>query len=253
MSINKLSANDDKTKVIVMRHGNVDNEAISFKIGDASVDESTQEKLLGVWISNDLNWSSHLEKLEDELSFRLYTLRRLEQTIPRSLLKRVADGIFNSLVRYALAIFCPIRTKELDPTPTCMNGIRVLFRNLLRLLCNSKRNEHTSIKSMLDKLGWLSLNQLACEVRLIETWKALNQEGYCLSEVFERTESTSINTRSSNKIKLKSHFKTRIRESSFQLPSVQLWNAAPTDVTEAKNESQARSAIRRYIKENIPI
>ena len=106
---------------------------------------------------------------------------------------------------------------------------------------------------MLDKLGWLSLNQLACEVRLIETWKALNQEGYCLSEVFERTESTSINTRSSNKIKLKSHFKTRIRESSFQLPSVQLWNAAPTDVTEAKNESQARSAIRRYIKDNIPI
>ena len=77
-----------------MTHGNVDNEAISFKIGDASVDESTQEKLLGVWISNDLNWSSHLEKLEDELSFRLYTLRRLEQTIPRSLLKRVADGIF---------------------------------------------------------------------------------------------------------------------------------------------------------------
>ena len=90
-------------------------------------------------------------------------------------------------------------------------------------------------------------------MRLIETWKALNQEGYCLSEVFERTENTSINTRSSNKIKLKSHFKTRIRESSFQLPSVQLWNAAPTDVTEAKTESQARSAIRRYIKENIPI
>ena len=106
---------------------------------------------------------------------------------------------------------------------------------------------------MLEKLGWLSLNQLACEVRLIETWKALNQGGYCLSEVFERSENTTINTRSSNKIKLKASFKTRIRESSFQLPSVQLWNAAPKDITEAQTEAQARSAIRKFVKENIPI
>ena len=134
-----------------------------------------------------------------------------------------------------------------------MNGVRVLFRNLLRLLCNSKRSQHTSIKSMLEKLGWLSLNQLACEVRLIETWKALYQEGYCLSEAFERSENTAINTRSSNKIKLKASFKTRIRESSFQLPSVQLWNAAPKDITEAQTEAQARSAIRKFVKENIPI
>ena len=106
---------------------------------------------------------------------------------------------------------------------------------------------------MLQKVGWMSINQLACEVRLVETWKALNNENYCLRDIFERIENGPHNTRSSNKIKLKSYFKTRIRESSFQLPSVQLWNAAPVEVTEASSESKARSEIRKHVLKTIPI
>ena len=106
---------------------------------------------------------------------------------------------------------------------------------------------------MLDKLGWLSLNQLACEVRLFETWKAIHQENYCLKDIFERVEASGINTRSSNKIRLKSHFKSRLRDSSFQYPSVQLWNSAPSEITEARTEAAAKDAIRKFVKENIPI
>ena len=105
---------------------------------------------------------------------------------------------------------------------------------------------------MLDKVGWLSLNQLACEIRLIETWKAVHLEDYCLNEVFERVDSR-ISPRTSNQIRLKSNFKTKIRETSFQFPSVQLWNDAPRNITEAKTETQARAAIRSYVKEHIPI
>ena len=78
MAINKLAANDDKTKILVMRHGN-GNEQQAFSIGDSIVNETNEEKLLGVWVSNDLNWSKHIEELEDELRFRLYKLRKLEQ------------------------------------------------------------------------------------------------------------------------------------------------------------------------------
>ena len=252
MAINKLSANDDKTKVLVMRHGNNKDE-LSFTFGESEVKESQEEKLLGIWVSNELNWVKHIEELEDDLRFRLYKLRRIEQSIPKALLKRVADGIFNSLIRYGLGIFCPIRTKDSDPIPSCISGIKTIFNDVLRLLCNSKRNQHTSIKSMLDKVGWLSINQLACQTRLVETWKALNLEDYCLNDIFERVENGTMRTRSSNKIKLKSHFKTRIRETSFQLPSVHLWNSAPKEITEAISESRARAEIRKYVLENIPI
>ena len=111
----------------------------------------------------------------------------------------------------------------------------------------------TTRPALLVKTGWLSINQLSCEVRLLEVWKAIYQEDYCLKNIFERVKKKSIGTRSSSQIKLKTLFKTRLRESSYQLPSVLLWNAAPPEITEAKSESQARAAIRKHVKNNIPI
>ena len=186
MAINKLACNDDKTHILVIKHGQGKEEKLAFQIGDHLIEESTSEKLLGAWINNDLSWATHIKKLEDELNYRLYKLRRIEQTLPKSLLKRVADAIFCSIIRYELAIFCPIRTLPSDPVPTSISGVKVIYHNLLRFLCNTKRNSHTTIESMLEKLGWLSINQLSCEIRLIEVWKALNQEDHCLSHLFEK-------------------------------------------------------------------
>ena len=104
---------------------------------------------------------------------------------------------------------------------------------------------------MLEEVGWLSLNQLACETRLIEVWKSLNIDNYCLKDLFEKVEHHRF-TRDSQKIRLKSSFKSQLRENSFQYPSVQLWNSAPLDVTNASTETKAKTAIRAYVK-NLPI
>ena len=100
---------------------------------------------------------------------------------------------------------------------------------------------------MLEKLGWLSINQLASEVRLIEVWKALNQENHCLNNLFEKTTANEGITRSAGLNKLKISFKSKIRENSFVFPSIQLWNSSPPEVTTAESESKARSAIRKYV------
>ena len=248
MAINKLACNDDKTHIIVIRHGQGNEEKFSFKVGEAEIKESISEKLLGAWINNDLSWTKHLKKLEDELNYRLYKLRRIEQVLPRSLLKKVADAIFCSVLRYELAIFCPIQILQTDPKPSCIQGIRVAYHNLLRLLCYTKRESHTSIESMLEKLDWLSVNQLSCEIRLIEVWKAINYENHCHNGLFEIAHTNQGNTRSAGLNKLKSCFKTKIRENSYSYPSIQIWNSAPSDVTTAATETKARKAIRSYVK-----
>ena len=229
-----------------MRKGRED-QRLSFSIGNANIKETESEKLLGVWVQNDLKWTTHLEKLESKLLSSLYNLRKIEQVIPRSLLKKVADGLFISYIRYAIGLYFPIRIKETDPNPTSINGIKVVYNDVLRLLCCSKRENRKPIKEMLNEVGWLSLNQLACETRLIEVWKSLNLEEYCLKDVFEKVEYSRF-TRGSEKIRLKSNFRSQLRENSFQYPSVQLWNSAPQDITNASTESAARAAIRAYVQ-----
>ena len=121
----------------------------------------------------------------------------------------------------------------------------------MRLLCGSKRENRKPIEELLKETGWLSINQLSCEIRLIEVWKSLNLENYCLKDLFERVQSTQT-TRNSDKIRLKAGCKSRLRENSFQYPSVQVWNYAPSSVTNAQTESAARSAIRTFVQ-SLPI
>ena len=149
MAVNKLAANDEKTHILVTRGRmkSLYKEKISFKIGSATVTESESEKLLGIWVSNDLKWSHHLTKLESKLKSKLHTLRQVEQVVPRSLLKKVADGIFISVIRYKLGIFWPIRVEESDPHHTNLEGIKVAFNNMLRFLCGVKTSDRMSEKN----------------------------------------------------------------------------------------------------------
>ena len=141
---------------------------------------------------------------------------------------------------------------EGDPNPSCIDGIKVIYHELLGLLCSTKRNSHTPIETMLNKLGWLSINQLASEIRLIEVWKGLNQENYCLNDLFEKAETNNGITRSAGLNKLKNVFKSKLRDNSFAYPSIQLWNSAPANVTTEIKESRARTAIRNFVK-TLPI
>ena len=97
---------------------------------ESPTEESEDEKLLGVWVSNDLKWSHHLEKLESKLRSKLYSLRKLEQVLPKSVLKKVAEGLFSSILRYALGLFCPIRIKDTDPQHSNINGIKIIYNDV---------------------------------------------------------------------------------------------------------------------------
>ena len=138
MSANKLAANCDKTHVMAIRRSGPKDEIV-IQVGEDKIKESPNEKLLGIWVENNLTWSTHLSKLEKNLKHRLFSLRRLSEQIPRVLLKKVADGIFMSILRYGLPLYCPLRFKDDDPKHSSIDNINVVFNDCLRLLTNRRR------------------------------------------------------------------------------------------------------------------
>ena len=244
MAVNRLAANHDKTHILVVRCGKNEADKLTFQVGEKTIEERAHEKLLGIWVSNDLKWSKHLSDLANKLNHRIFTLRRIEQVVPRSLLKKVADGIFMSKLRYGLALFWPVRIENSDPHPTAIHGIKVIFNRMLRILCGTVQENRMSVKKMLQKLDWLSINQMAAEVRLIETWKALNLDS-SLAGMFEKVQGR---TRAANQNRVKLEKNCKLRENSFLYPACKLWNRAPLSVVEAKSESHARKAIRAFVK-----
>ena len=76
-----------------------------MEIGGEVLQTSKSEKLLGLTINSDLNWSTHVDKLSSTLKQRLGLLRRIKHKINNQKLKIVADAIFSSKMRYGMSVY----------------------------------------------------------------------------------------------------------------------------------------------------
>ena len=54
--MNRLAANDDKTHILVVRSVKEKEPVkLTFQVGNQQIEERAHEKLLGIWVANDLS------------------------------------------------------------------------------------------------------------------------------------------------------------------------------------------------------
>ena len=99
-----LAANPTKTKFVMFGR----NKEKSIQIGNASIEESNSEELLGFTYNKGLNWQAHINKLSTELKKRIGILRRLSWQLPQNIMKKMVEPIFMSKLYYdiQLAVNC---------------------------------------------------------------------------------------------------------------------------------------------------
>lgn len=252
LSVNFLAANPGKTAILVVRsEGAKDAEKISFSIGDKTITESkvTKGTLLGIKLTNDLEWKEHVKILNKELGYRLFALMRLSNVLPKYLLKTVANAIFVSKIRYCLALFCPLRLREDEPVNSLMSRVRITYNKVLRLLTGTTLRKKMSVKNMLKKLEWPSLNQLCAETRLLEAWKIANDPNSPLCGIMKLRETTSnMKTRSQRHKVMVPGRQTKLSKTSFVYPTAKIWNNAPSSIKEAKKVRNGKALIRAFAK-----
>ena len=105
---------------------------------------------------------------------------------------------------------------------------------------------------MLDKFGFLSVNQMNAQIKLLETWKAINVEGYPLSIVTQKVPVTGVSTRAAEKGRPVEIGKTTLTQNSSISDAIKVWNQAPISVTEATTPYLAKKNIREYAK-SLPV
>ena len=58
-------------------------------------------------------WKTHIDKLSIELKKRTGLLRRIRNRVPKEKINMIAEAIFNSLLRYGVAVFLkPVYDEE---------------------------------------------------------------------------------------------------------------------------------------------
>ena len=107
MASNGLVANPKKTFLLFLNKGKIDEEDLTIQIEKENIIQELNAKLLGVMFDDDLKWNTQVYGKGGVLSClnqRLYVLRRLKNFINSEALKKVANSIFVSKIRYGLQL-----------------------------------------------------------------------------------------------------------------------------------------------------
>ena len=248
MASNGLVANQSKTEFLVL-NSKEKNPLTEITVGNSVVLRTDHTKLLGIIIEESQEWNHHFKSLKSSLNQRLFMIRRIKNQIPGTKLISIVHCLWISKLRYGLQLCSKVRMHETDPKSTTMKGLQLTQNRLLRVLNNSKTKDRIPTSTLLKKFDLLSVNQLAGQIKLIETWKAVHIEGYAIElDPYnkDRPNNTHELRTQTNRV-FNDSAKLKIASQSFNIDAAKLWNRAPKSVTEAASLQVAKTAIRTLV------
>ena len=208
-----------------------DNSNSTLLLNSVPVPLQHEVRHLGLTITPDLKWSTHLQALLKRLSHRIYILKRLAYRLSSShVVKRLYVAFLRPSLEYASVVWDGKCTKS-DRLALERAQLSVA-RAVLRCHRHSR-----SRAEVLQCVGWPTLAWRRRRAKLATLWKLVNGGGPpALQTAVSRTVGarSSYGLRNTLSIEFPScHSASRLR--SF-LPSViPLWNALPVDVSSSKS------------------
>ena len=92
-----------------------------------------------------------------------------------------------------------------------------------------------------------SVNQMNCQIKLLEIWKALNFDNHPLKlKKVERLNDTMI-TRARTSGRIIEYSKSVVKNKTFKNDAIKVWNQAPVEIKSCKTLFAAKKAINKFV------
>ncbi|RUS91354.1 hypothetical protein EGW08_000871 [Elysia chlorotica] len=134
-----------------------------YTLHDQILAEVDTVKYLGVWISNDLSWTPHVDYVTKKGNQKLGFLRRNLRGAPTPSKSLAYTSLVRSGLEYAAPIWDPYKIKD-------TNKIEAIQRKAARW-AKSAYSPHTSVTGLLQDLGWSGLGDRRMILRLTLLYK----------------------------------------------------------------------------------
>ena len=167
-------------------------------------------------------------------------LRRLSNSISKEALKKVADSIFTSKIRYGLQLLGKIRWTSQDTETKDLKVIQTIQNKMIRLLNGAKLLDKINTKVLLNNEAMLSVNQLNAQIKILEAWKASKDENYPVK--FKKV-NNDCSTRSITNGDLVESGKTDLVKATFISDASKAWNKTPNSIKNCNTVWSAKKAI----------
>lgn len=201
---------------------NIHAEGTSIRLQTVS-----KQKLLGIYIDENLTWSSHIDHLCSLISSKISLLRQLATYVPVHVQKLYYQGYILPLIDYGSVTWGATSVANVE-------RLAKLQKRAARIILHADFN--TSSAHMFKELGWLSIADRLKYNKAILTYRALNNltPEYISKLLKPMSGVHTLNLRSSENGSLYvPKARTTLYERSFSCSAPRQWNTLPQTVKNA--------------------
>ena len=223
----KMQIHYDKTSCMTLgsRH-RTQNEAskLDITIDGNELKQVDKQKLLGVYIDENLLWTAHIDYLCSTISTKISLLKQLSRYVPVKVQKLFYQGYILPLIDYGSNTWGS--TSKLN-----IERLSKLQKRAARIIL--KADFDTSSSEMFNELGWSTIANRHNYNKAVLTFKALNDlTPEYISNLLKPTfETHNRNLRSATNGSLSvPRSRTSLFDRSFSATAPKLWNSLPKEI-----------------------
>ena len=178
---------------------------------------------------------------------QLFLVKRMAKCVNICALKKIADSLFVSKIRYGLQLLGKVRLLDLDETQSWLKKTQLMHNKLTRLLNGTNITDKIATKQILKNLNMISVNQLNAQIKLTEAWKITYVPGYPISYELKSTNEDERQTRATSANIVPETARTSLSQATFNNDAKKLWNQAPLSIKNCNNITGAKRAIKEFV------
>ena len=141
-----------------------DSRKLEIHVDKFNIENVSKQKLLGVYIDENLNWSAHIDYLCSNVSSKISLLRQLSQYVHQHVQKLFFQSYIMPLIDYGSVIWGSTASSNLE-------RLLKLQKRAARIIL--KADFRTPFIDMFRDIGWQSIESRFKYNKAILTYKAL--------------------------------------------------------------------------------
>ena len=243
-----LKLTDDKTHLLIMTTKQK-RKLINIDVHTTEeIKPIKSEKLLGIFIQDDLKWSDYIlnneKSLIRQLTSRLNALKIISGVASFKARLMIGNGIFCSKLIFQISL-CGGTEEYL------LNALQIVQNKAARSV--TRRGKYTHIAELLRQCGWLSVRQLVFYHSVILIYKTLQTTypKYIFSKIStEFPYNTRLAQSDSVRMGLEFQAKLELTEKSFMNRATVSFNMLPTELRQIQKIENFKKRLKVWVKEN---
>ena len=242
MTDNKLKMNNEKTEILLCGpkkyvessdcdHICIEGENISF---------ADNARNLGVYFDCTFSMEHHVKQLCKSLFFELRKISHMRAFLNEASLQKLITSFVLSRMDYCNSLLVNL------PNDT-ITKLQRIQNHAARLVLKKTKRDH--VTPLFRKLHWLPLQARIDYKICVLCFKCINKTAPSyLSDLLEQyVPSRLLRSGSQNLLKIPPRANKKCTEKTFKHCAPYIWNSLPSDIREAKSESQFKNYLKTHL------